>query len=228
MDAINLAAESRETGKKASRAVRRSGHVPCVLYSRDTDPVSFQVPALPLKRIAFSRSASLVNIQMDGQSWECILKDFDLDPVTDEPLHADFQVLQSGERINLTVPIHYHGTPFGQTEGGDTQYIMHEIAISCLPQDIPAYIDVDVSDLDIGESIHVYDIQEEGVEFEAAAEQTLVTVVAPYVEPTTAEEEISELELTEEGEIVDTAEGEEGVEGEAEAGEGEEDFEEDL
>lgn len=231
MEIPSIEAQSRETGKKAARKIRREGNVPCILYSRNTDPVPFQMPALAVKRLAYAREAGTVEVEVNGESWNCILKDLDLDPITDEPIHADFQVLESGERIRLTVPIHFEGIPVGQSEGGDTQYILNQVQISCLPQDIPSHIEVDVSDLQIGESLHIYDLEVEGVEFEMSPEQTVVTVVAPYVEPTVTEEveeEALEVELTEEGEVVDTAEAEEGV-GEGQPPEEEdEDFEEEL
>ena len=232
MQDVNVDAATRETGSKAARQIRKDGQVPCVLYSRGIDATPFQMPALQLKRIAFSRQMQRINIDVNGDSWACILKDYDLHPISDEPIHADFQVLEEGEEITLTVPIQYVGTPFGQTEGGDTQYLLDRIKITSEPEDIPEQIEVNVEDLDIGDALHVYDLDIEGVTFRMAPQQTLVTVLAPFVEPTEdellEEEEavLAEDELAEEGELADTEEGEAP---DAEVGEGEEgDFEEDL
>ncbi len=221
---MTLDARSRETGKKAARRVRRDGHVPCVLYGAHIDPVHLQVEALPLKRLAFGRSANQVQITMDGQEWNCVLKDVDLHPVTDDPIHADFQALTEGERITITVPLRFIGTPVGQKEGGDTQHVLTQLTVSCLPKDIPGQIEVDISGLQIGEAFHVSDLALENVEIEMNPQQTLVTVVAPTLEP--VEPETVGIEI---GEEVEAAEGEEFAEGEGEEGEEEdENFEEDL
>lgn len=222
MEIKHIEGESREVGKTAARKVREEGFVPCVLYSRNVDPVSFKVSALRLKRLAFSRQANQVEVTVDGSSWNCILKDVDLHPITDDPIHADFQVLQEGERVTLTVPIRFLGTPVGQTEGGDTQYALTEIRISCLPKDIPSNIEVDVSELDIGDALHVSDLEVEGVKFEMNPGQTIAVVVAPRVEPVTTTAAVTEEELAEEGELVETEEGEELPEGEEPLEEGEE------
>ena len=212
MDVIEIEAKAREAGKKAARAARRAGEVPCVLYGRQVDAVSFQVPELSLRPLIYTDETHRVLIKVDGEEWECIMKNVVMHPVTDRPRHADFQVLQQGEMITLTVPIQYHGTPVGQSEGGDTQVVMNEIEVRCLPKDIPSHIDVDISGLGIGDSLHVSDVAIEGVEFGSAPERTLVTIVVPR-----SEEELEEMEaeagiVREEADILE--EGEEGVEGE--------------
>ncbi len=226
MSIMTLEARARALGKKAARRVRREGGVPCVLYGHHVDPVHFQVPALPLKRLAFGRSANRVEVTLDGEAWSCVLKVIDLHPITDEPIHADFQVLQEGERIRITVPIRFVGTPAGQKEGGDTQHILTQLDVICFPKDIPAQVEVDVTELDIGEAIHVSDLELENVEIEMNPQQTIVTVVAPTIEPVEPEEPVLTLEELEEGEMVEAPEGEEEVG--LEEGEEGEDFEEDL
>lgn len=215
MDVIEIEAKERQPGKKHARAARRAGEVPCVLYGRHVDAVSFQVPELSLRPLIYTSETHRVLIKVDGNEWECILKDVVMHPVTDRPRHADFQVLQQGEKITLTVPIQYHGTPIGQSDGGDTQVIMNEIEVSCLPKDIPSHIDLDISGLAIGDALHVSDIQAEGLEFGSAPRQTLVTVVPPRTEEELEELEAEvgivreEAEILEEGEVADEAEAEE-------------------
>lgn len=224
MSTTKLDARPRELGTKAARKVRYEGNVPCVLYGSNIDPVHFQVPALPLKRLAFGRSANRVQISMDGDQWNCVLKALDMHPVTDEPIHADFQALTAGERITITVPIRFIGTPEGQKEGGDTQHILNELSVSCLPADIPERIEIDVTELMIGDSIHVSDLDVENVEFQMNPEQTIVTVVAPTLEP--VEPELGE--DVEVGEEVEALEGEEELAEGEEGAEEDEDFEDDL
>ncbi len=209
MEGIKLQGKPRATGTRASRAIRREGMVPCVLYGQRDEPVSFQVHELELHPLIYTEETHVLTIEFDGREWQCITKEIDFDPVTDRPRHADFQVLTAGEMITITVPLQYHGTPVGQTEGGDTQIVVHEITARCLPKNIPSHIDVEISHLNIGDAIHVGDLEVEGLEFITLDRQTLVTIVPPRLEPVDTEDE--ELELAE-GEVVDTAESEAGGE----------------
>ena len=200
MDAPVIEAQSRETGSKAAREIRNNNRVPCVLYGRTVESTPLQIPISAMNKLIYRRTAPVADVQLDGETWHCILKDYDLHPLTDRPLHADFQALESGEEVTLTVPVHYAGIPVGQQNGGDTQQIARELTISVLPENIPSQIEVDITDLDIGDSVHVYDLDVD-YEIKTARSQTLVTVVAPQIEaaPTTEEEaEEEELELTEE------------------------------
>ncbi|MEX0747159.1 MAG: 50S ribosomal protein L25 [Rhodothermales bacterium] len=207
MDAITLEAKRRDVGKKSARSVRRAGNVPCVLYGHRTEAVAFELPELSVKALIYTTETHVVNIKVDGKQWNCIMKSADLHPVTDRPIHADFQVLEKGEKITLMVPIQFHGTPVGQRDGGDTQIVVHEIEVRCLPQDIPSHINVDISEMAIGDSIHIQDLDMEGMELLGRAEQTIVTVLQPRVveaeittaaAPTVAEEEGAEGEESEE------------------------------
>lgn len=203
MNVITIEAQGREPGKKAARAARRAGLVPCVLYGPRVDPVSFQVPALTLKPLIFTSETHRLAIKVDGRSWDCVLKHIDFEPLSDTPLHADFQVLVKGTKLTMMVPVQYHGTPVGQVEeGGDTQTIAHELEVICLPDNIPSHIEVDITHLRIGDAIHIRDLEVEGVEFTGSADQTIVTVVAPRVveEAVVEEEDVAEEEGAEDAE----------------------------
>jgi large subunit ribosomal protein L25 len=236
MDATVIEAQPRETGSKAARDIRQNNRVPCILYGPAVESTPLQVPVSALNKLIHGRTAPVAEVELDGTTYNCILKDFDLHPITDRPLHADFQALEDGRKVTLTVPIHYQGVPLGQQNGGDTQMIVRELTISVLPENIPAQIDLDIADLAIGDSIHVYDLDVD-YDIKMASGQTLITVVAPHIEtaPTPAaeeeEEEAPTLEdLTEEekaelsdeelaeleaaAEEAEEEEGEEGVEGE--------------
>jgi large subunit ribosomal protein L25 len=216
MEAITIEAQEREVGKKAARSVRRAGNVPCVLYGHHTDPVAFQVPELQLNKLVYTTEAHIVEIRLNSAKFSCIMKEADFHPVTDRAIHADFQVLEKGEKITLTIPIQLHGTPIGQKEGGDTQVVLHEVEVRCFPANIPSHIDLDISELNIGDSIHIENLVTEGIELLGQPTQTVVTVVPPRV--LEAEEEADEVVLDEHGEIVDV----EDVEGEEEETEAEE------
>ncbi len=202
MDVITIEAQPRKTGKSAARAARRKGLVPGIIYGHHVEPVAFQVPELALRPLIHTQESHRVALTVDGKRFDCILKDIDFHPVTDRPIHVDFQVLRAGEKITLNVPVHYIGAPIGQVEqGGDTNIIVHELTISCLPKDIPTAIEVDVTRLSIGESIHLADINVPNVTFLDPPDKTLVTVLAPRVEAAPAEgvevEETEEVHTTE-------------------------------
>ena len=217
MDPITLNAHPRDTGSKAARDIRNDNDVPCILYGRDTEPVPFRVDVNDMNKLIFGRTSPVIEVSMNGDTWKTILKDFDLHPITDRPQHADFQVLQEGRRVTLTVPINYTGIPVGQQEGGDTQIIIRQLTISVLPENIPSEIDVEIADLEIGDSIHVYDL-DTSYDVKMAPAQTLVTVVAPHLESVTAPGEEEEVEEEVEGE--ELPEGEEIEETEGGAPEG--------
>ncbi|HKL89373.1 MAG TPA: 50S ribosomal protein L25 [Salinibacter sp.] len=235
MDATVIEAQPRETGSKAARDVRNNNHVPCILYGPAVESTPLQVPINAMNKLVYGRTAPVAEVQVDGETHNCILKDYDLHPITDRPLHADFQALKDGRKVTLTVPIHFKGVPLGQKNGGDTQMIVRELEISVLPDNIPAQIEIDIEDLAIGDSIHVYDLDVD-YDVKMTDAQTLVTVVAPHIEvaPTPAaeeeEEEITLDDLTEEekAELSDEelaeleAKAEEAEEEEGEGEEGEE------
>lgn len=179
MDTITITAAPREAGKKGAKAVRRAGNVPCVLYGPHVEPVVFQVPELALKPLVYTAEMHVVKIQLDGKSWEAVVKAVDFHPVTDRPIHADFVALTRGEAITIAVPVQFQGTPVGQREGGDTQLLAHELSVRCLPKDIPSHITVDIANLQIGESIHVRDLNVPNVEFLDSPDKAIVSVVPP-------------------------------------------------
>lgn len=199
MEFTTLEAAPRGTGKRAAKDARAAGQVPCVLYGHHIDALAFQMDARYIDKLIRSNETPLVKIDLDGKSWDCILKDADFHPVHDHVMHADFQVLQAGEKVTLSVPFRFEGTPVGQIEGGNTQHVLSEVEIRCLPKNIPSHLTIDVSELNIGDSIHIRDLEFEDIDFQANDGQTIVMVHAPRV--------VVEEVLDEEG-----AEGEEGAE----------------
>lgn len=202
MDTIAISAQSRPVGKKGARAARRSGDVPCVLYGRHVDPVALRVPEKSLHPLIYTDQMHLVEISLDERAWECILKDVAFHPVTDRPMHVDFQVLQAGEKVTLAVPVRFVGTPVGQVRGGRTSFVMHELSVTCLPKHIPSQIDVAVEHVDIGGAVHVGDIVQPDLEIGAPVDQVLMMVLRPRTE----EQPVEEAELVEGAELTDEEE----------------------
>jgi len=191
MDVITLEAQPRETGTKAARAVRREGNVPCVLYGHHVEPVAFQEPELTLRPLVYTDELHQVQVALNGDAWHCIIKSVDFHPIEDQPIHVDFQVLKAGEKVTVTVPIQYRGTPIGQKDGGIPRTVLTEVEVACLPKDIPSHIEVDISHLAIGDTIHIGDLDMPQFEFHASPGQTVATVTPPrsIVLPEEEEEE---------------------------------------
>ncbi|MCH8030727.1 MAG: 50S ribosomal protein L25 [Bacteroidetes bacterium] len=220
MQTLTLNVQPRELGKKAVKAVRREGRVPCVLYGSHTEPVHFSVPVLDLRPLIHTSETYIVVVELDGEEYECIVKTVDFHPVSDMPVHLDFQALTRGEAITVTIPIRLEGMAAGVKDGGNLSQPLYELEIRCMPKDIPGHISVDVSDLNIGDSLHVSDIElGEAIELLTDPARTLVNVAAPRVEVEPEVEEALEM-YDEEGNLIERPEeGEEGAEGE-EAAEG--------
>lgn len=204
MNNLKIAAQPRESGKKASRALRRAGFVPCIVYGSGEESVALQLDAADLRQLVFSDQRYRVELQVGKESYDCVLKDVDFNPTTDQPIHADFQLLRQGVAIQLSIPVQFVGKSIGQMEGGEIEYLVHELEIETLPQNMPDNLTVDISDLDIGDTIHVSDVTFEGITVVTPPSQSLVTCFRRrVVEEEVVAEEVAEGELLEEGEGVE-------------------------
>ncbi|GAB5521404.1 MAG: 50S ribosomal protein L25 [Rhodothermales bacterium] len=179
MSVVTLNAESRQPGKRGTKDVRAAGNVPCVIYGKAQEPIHFQVPVLALRDLIYTNENHTVEVTLDGTTHQCIVKALTFHPVTDAPQHVDFLALEPGLPVVLTVPVQLKGTPKGQIQGGRTRHVLKNVRIKCLPKDLPASLDVDVSDLKIGDTIHISDLGIEGVEFLSSQNQTIVTIARP-------------------------------------------------
>jgi len=209
MEVITLEAKAREAGKAPARAARKAEEVPCVLYGHGEEPRAFQVPELALRDLIYTDKFHRVNIIIDGTTYDCVLKDFQMHPVTDKVTHVDFIVLHESEKVKIKVPVHYEGTARGVRNGGIQQEFVHKIAIRCLPKNLPESFTVDVSNLKIGQRILVRDMENEGLEILAPADSPLVSIRRPRL--------VIALDDDEDEEGEEGAEGAEGGEGEASA-----------
>lgn len=222
MDLIELKATKREkTGKGQARELRRQGLVPAVLYGPKMDAMALTISARDLQDI-YKESASehvvfnLVITNGDTSKKTAMVKELQTAPTTSQYLHVDFYEIALDQTITVSVPVEVVGTAKGVERGGYMQLVRHDLEVSCLPTDVPTNIPVDITELDIGDSVHVDEI-EIGEKFTLLYDTnfTVVTVVAPTVE----EEEAPEEELEEGEEAAEGAEEEGGDENSEETAE---------
>ncbi|GAB5534809.1 MAG: hypothetical protein Rubg2KO_10580 [Rubricoccaceae bacterium] len=188
MQSITLPTQPRDTGKKAAKATRREGLVPCVLYGRTTEPVHFAVETLALRPLIFTTETRTVDISLGGEDYNAIVKDITFHPVSEQPTHVDFLALTAGEALTMTVPIQLEGDAPGVKAGGLLSQPLFELTIRSLPKNIPGHVSIDVSHLELGESLHVGNIVlGDDIEVLTDSHRTVVTIVAPraVVEETT-------------------------------------------
>lgn len=226
--------QPRETGTKESKKLRKNLRIPAVLYGPEVEENHhFSVDELELEEMLSVNRTILQDIEIDGNSYTTLLKNVDFHPVTDRPLHADFYALSDEHQVVVRVPVHLEGVAHGVTEGGGRVFQpMYIVRIKAYPEDIPASYTLDITELTIGDSLHVSDLPLDDVETLDDPERTIVTIRPPKSEallqstlapqPSEEEEVEGEEELAE-GEVPEEEleEGEEPAEGE-EPEEGEE------
>lgn len=196
-----------ERGKNAARRLRAAGKIPVIVYGGEGDNASLTVELSDLAAILRSDSGqnTLFSLEVEGQdAADVMFHDRQIDPIRGRLMHADLRRIRRGEKIEVTVSIVLVGEPDTGEESGVLTQQMREIRVLCTPRNIPESIEVDVSGLQINESIHVSDIKvSDDVEIHADADAivaSLVFVKEPELEPTPEEELTEPLLVGEEGE----------------------------
>ena len=204
--------ERTETRSKGSKALRREGLIPGVLYYSGEKNVNITVDKSVLFH-AMQSGQRIFEIDQDGESQYTMIKELQYHPVTDVIIHIDLMRVRRSEKITISVPLVLVGEAIGIKEGGVLSQSMTQIEISCFPTDVPEHIEIDIEDLEMNSARSVTDIKIDNEDIEIVSDKNLnvVSITPPAAEE---EPEIEELE-DEEGEL----EGEEGVEG-AEGDEG--------
>lgn len=215
-EVVTLEGKKRETGRKAAEALRDAMRVPSVLYGPKVDEnVHFSIDEIELEKVLSVSKRQIIEIDVDGETYKTLLKEVEFHPLTDRPVHVDFYVLADDYKVTISVPIHLEGTPEGVTEGGGRIFQpLHILRIRVTPDLIPGVYSVDVSDLKIGDSLHVSDLELEGITPLDDLSRTIVTIRPPK-----SEELLTSSLITEEPGEEELEEGEEPIEGELEEGE---------
>lgn len=179
MDRLKLKAELREeVGSRPARRLRADGEVPAVLYGHHHAPVALQVNSKDIRHIVGKNA--LVDVEFGTDMEITVLKGLQRDALGRDYLHADFQVVDLDERINISVPIHLEGTGEIARKGGVLQRILHEVDIECLPTEIPEYLSLDVSMLEIGDAVTVENlVLNTNLTVLTPAHEVIATISAP-------------------------------------------------
>ena len=185
-EALTLAAEARErAGKGASRALRREGRVPAVVYGGKEEPLGIHVEERGLRRMLDTGhfSNSIVMIDVGGKSIRTLPKDVHFDPVSDRPLHVDFLRLAKDAKVEVAVPVVFvneDASP-GLKRGGVLNVVRHDLQLLCDADKIPNDVSIDVTGLDVGDSIHISQVSlpEGSVSAITDRDFTIATIVAP-------------------------------------------------
>jgi large subunit ribosomal protein L25 len=206
MAEIVVAAENRtETGKNVNRRLRTRGLIPGVLYGAKREAVPLAVSPREITSILRSKTGenTLFDLEIGGSRRRVILKEFQVEPIKGNLLHADFYEVALDKPIEVKVHIEVTGTPVGvKVQGGLLDHVTREVEVSCLPADIPEKITVDVSDLEMGKAVRVGDLKvPDKVTMLSEPDLVIVHVVAPR-----AEEEVAAAAAPVEGEAVAGAE----------------------
>jgi large subunit ribosomal protein L25 len=209
---VKLNAEKRsEKGNGPARRLRASGRVPAVLYGRGMESVPLSVDARELGHVLHQGSNVLIDLNVGDDNFLTLAKDLNRDHIKGRYIHVDFLAIDKDQKITVNIPVTPVGDSRGVKEGGVLEHHMWEIEVECLPFDVPESVEIDVSDLGIGDNIHVSDLRvPSGVEILSEPEELVLAVIQPQA-PIEVEEEAVE------GEAV---EGEAPAEGATEGGSG--------
>lgn len=226
MAAISLTGSKRQQlGKGGARKSRAAGQIPGVLYGHGEEPVSVAIAAVEFDQAMRGRPGAnpLINLRLDGSDVSALIRAVQYDPMTHHILHIDFQHISLTESVEVQVALHLTGLAIGVKDaGGILEHNMRSIQVRCLPAAIPSAIDVDVSALNIGDSIHVRELSVPNVTILSDPDAAVATVVAPTVMEEKPAEDAAAA-TTAEPEVIAKGkkdeEGEEGKEGGKDKGE---------
>ena len=222
MAEVTLNVEKRGTrGKGRAKRMRADGKIPAVIYGHGEETVPLTLDAHTFHGILHAHAGEniIFDVQIPGnkKTMKAIIREVQHHPVDGEILHVDLQHISMTEKLTVQVPVLLVGSPLGvRTKGGILQHILHELEVECLPTDIPEHIKVDVTELDVGDSIHIRDISVEKVRILTEEQRSIATVVPPTVikAPEPEEEELVEEEELEEPELIEKERKEKEDEGE--------------
>jgi len=217
MDQVVLNFEPRskeEIGKQGVKRVRSAGFIPAIVYGAGKKPQAIKLDRKELHKIDIHHENVVVNLLSEGRKQIALIKEVQRHPVNNEVLHIDFEYISLREKIRLKVPVVAKGESPGVKAGGILEHLLWEVEIECFPANVPEQIDVDVSNLNIGDLIYVKDLRApEGVKIVEEPEQIVLSIEPPKEEEIEVKEELGEKEK-EEPEVIRKGKEEKEEEGE--------------
>ena len=185
MKEIDVTGKKRnETGKKASKLLRKEGLIPCNLYGEAKDEngqpqaLSFVVSMKELRKIVYTPHIYVINLIIDGESHTAIMKELQVHPVTDALLHVDFYEINDQKPITIGIPVKLTGLAQGVRDGGRMNLSVRKLNVTAKYQDIPEHLDIDVTNLTIGKSIKVGELSFEGLELATSKDVVVCSIKA--------------------------------------------------
>jgi large subunit ribosomal protein L25 len=178
MKKVSLSGSRRENvGKKDAKALRNSGNVPCVLYG-GKEQIHFSVPTVEFKPLVYTPGVAFVDITIDGNTYAAILQDIQYHPVSDNIYHVDFKELVDDKKIVMSIPVKTTGLAKGVSLGGKMIVKLRKISVKAFPKDMPEDVLLDVTPLDMGQSIKIKDLNYENLELLDSPNSVVVTIRA--------------------------------------------------
>ena len=166
MKSITINGSKRESvGKSSSKALRNAGQIPCVLYGGE-GPIHFSAPELAFSKLVYTSNAYTVVIALgEKEQFSAIMQDIQFHPVTDKILHIDFYQLFEDKQISIDIPVKLNGNAIGVRLGGNLQRNKRKLRVKALPTNLPDTIEIDISELNIGDKVYITELSNENYEF---------------------------------------------------------------
>lgn len=198
MKEFALNGQKRETvGKKASRLLRKEGLVPCNIYGEHTEDgkpkaMSFAIAMADLRKVIYTPHIYVLNLNIDGEERKAVIKELQFHPVKDTVLHVDFYEVNEEKPLTIGIPVKLNGLAQGVRDGGRLSLIVRKVNVTAKFQDIPETLDIDVTNLNIGKSIKVGDLNFPGLEMATSKEVVVCTIKATRKSNAAAQEAAEE------------------------------------
>jgi large subunit ribosomal protein L25 len=199
MKTIEISGNLRnDLGKKHAKSARREGQVPCVLYGIE-NPIHFQVDERSFKHLIYSPEAKLVQLNVDGNKHEAVMKEVQFHPVTDKIVHVDFLKTESDKVVAIQIPVKPVGTSIGVLRGGMLAVSKRKLTVKGVPTSLPEEIEINITKLKIGDKLRVKDLKTEGLQFTDPPSTLVIAVKSTRaaLSTTTDDEEADDAAVTE-------------------------------
>ena len=177
MQTFDIKGSKREVGgKKAVKALRAEGKVPCIIYGEGKEGTPFAVPEADFRNLIYTPNVYIVNVDVDGDVKKAVLKDIQFHPLSGKILHVDFLEIRDDKAIELSIPVELQGNSEGVRAGGKLQLEMRKLIVKALPAQMPDRVIVDVTDLGLGKSKKVGELHFDNYEIVNAKSAVVVSV----------------------------------------------------